>query len=95
MINDVIDGVILDSDEDGFYLILSGQGAEYRFNIHGVACKLLAQSEAMIRPWWREMQSAAFALGKSASMTDEEARALLDPKHPKHHDVMADVGDTA
>jgi hypothetical protein len=88
MITDTIDGVIVDEDEGGFYLVLSGQYAEYRFNIHGVAHELLKQVRKEIAPWWAEVESAMGDLYGAA-----EAYELSDPKHPRHHEVMSDASD--
>lgn len=89
MVTDTIDGVLIEEDENGFHLILSGMRAEYRFNVHGVALELLRAAEREIVPWRAEMQESARELG--ADLHPFEPR---DPKHPDHHDVMAEASDS-
>lgn len=89
MIEDTIDGVIIDEDEDGFYLILSGVLAEYRFRIHGVAHELLKQVDREIRPWWTEVEAASREVYDQAA----DAYPLSSPKHPRHREVMSDASD--
>lgn len=87
MITDTIDGVLIDTDEDGFHLILSGAQAEYRLNIHAVALELMRAVDREVRPWWQEggWQNAA-----SRYFYDSlNAYALDDPKHPTYHERMS------
>lgn len=53
---DRIDGVLVDTDESGFELILSGEKGEYRFDVQGVAEELLFAVKTVIEPWWLEGQ---------------------------------------
>jgi hypothetical protein len=93
MITDTIDGVLIEVDENGFQLTLSGMTAEYRFNVHAVAHELLAAAQREIGPWWAEMHDAATQLMDGD--TDAAAYALGDPKHPRHHDVISQISDDA
>lgn len=85
MITDTIDGVLIDSDEDGFHLILSGAQAEYRFHIHGVALELLRAVDREIRPWWQEAIRAL----DDIPLDDRDAYPCNSPKHPTHHERMS------
>lgn len=91
MVTDMIDGVLIDSDEDGFHLILSGTQAEYRFNVHAIALELLRAAQREIGPWAAEMQDAATVL--MGGDAEAAAYALGEPKHPRHHDVMSEASD--
>lgn len=94
MVTDTIDGISIDTDEDGFYVILSGEKAEYRFNIHGVADQFLKQAWREIGPWWNEGEDA-----RRTRVVSEEEEAfgqylgydIRDPKHPAHRDIFGDL----
>lgn len=87
MITDTIDGVIIDTDEHGFELILSGHAAEYRFRIHGVALELMRAVDREIRPWWQEATLAI--VDDEDRHEDLDAYELTDPKHPTYHERMS------
>lgn len=93
MISDTLDGVLIDQDEDGFQLILSGERAEYSFRIHGVAAELLRAVKREIEPWWLEMQDAARGLGVE-ELEPGGWGDISDPKHPRHHEVMSEIHDS-
>lgn len=105
-INDKIDGVLIDADEDGFHLILSGGDAEYDFTISGVEEELLNVVRGTIVPWLQEMEQAraeyqgrVVAVREDGSYryepdVDPEPYDLSDPKHPRHYDVMAEIADS-
>lgn len=80
MITDTIDGILIDTDEAGFELILSGHAAEYHFRIHGVAVELMRAVDREIRPWWQEGQDAAATYVPPITEEDLEAYELGDPK---------------
>lgn len=86
MITDTIDGVLIESEEDGFHLILSGAQAEYRFHIHGVALELLRAVDREIRPWQEEAETAE---RYRTVLENLGAYAPDDPKHPTYHERMS------
>ena len=94
MITDRIDGVLIDEDDDGFVMILSGEKAEYRFNVQDVADQILKQAWLEIGPWRNEGLSARAAYD-DARRTDmiDTPYAVSDPKHPHHHDVFSEGAD--
>lgn len=52
---DTIDGVLIDPDENGFHLLLSGQEREYNFTLDAqAAAALLTAVKTEIEPWWTE-----------------------------------------
>lgn len=54
---DVLDGVLIEQDEDGFHLILSGEMQEYIFRLPGtIAEELLRATKREIEPWVLEGQ---------------------------------------
>lgn len=54
-VKDTLDGVLIDVDEDGFHLILSGEKAEYNFRLTGeIALELMRATDREIKPWWLE-----------------------------------------
>lgn len=107
MTTDTIDGVLIDCDEDGFHLILSGEEAEYNFRLSGVEEELLRAVKREIGPWVQEMEQAraeyqegrVIAIREDGSYryepdVDPEPYDLSDPKHPRHHEVMAEIADS-
>lgn len=55
MTRDRLDGVMIDTDEDGFHLILSGEQSEYDFVLPAdVALELRNAVRVEIDPWVRE-----------------------------------------
>lgn len=87
MISDTIDGVLIEGDEDGFHLILSGHEEEYNFRVQGVAVELLRAVQSEIGSWWAE--------GQAARRQFESARAYEpdDPKSEDYHDRMTALWD--
>ena len=52
---DTVDGVLVDTDEDGFHLILSGEKGEYDFRLPmHAAIDLMRAVQTEIVPWARE-----------------------------------------
>lgn len=59
-LRDKIDGVLIDPDENGFHLILSGEDREYNFTLDQDAALALSTAVAVeLSPWIREMQMAS------------------------------------
>lgn len=55
MPRDKIDGVLIEPDENGFHLILSGELAEYHLTLPGpIAEELLRATKREIEPWYLE-----------------------------------------
>lgn len=55
MIDDLLDGVLIEVDEDGFHLILSGEKKEWNFVLPGeVAEELMRAAKREIEPWMLE-----------------------------------------
>jgi hypothetical protein len=99
MVTDTVDGVLIDQDDDGFYLVLSGGRAEYRFNVHAVAEELLGAAEREIGPWRAEGQAAravdAVQNAVRRSLGWPVPLDIRDPKHPDHHDTLAEFPEDA
>ena len=89
MLTDRIDGVLIDTDEDGFALILSGEKAEYRLNVQAVALELLRAVEAEIGPWAAEAASVRRIFDR-CTVDESGGLADLGSKHPDWHSVHAD-----
>lgn len=54
-LGDTLDGVLVDVDEDGFHLILSGYHAEYHFLLpQDIALELMRAVRREIEPWAAE-----------------------------------------
>lgn len=101
MIHDRIDGVMIGTDEGGFHLILSGENAEYHFDIHSVAEELARAVRLELEPWLREkaiaMSEYVVAVREDGSYRvepDEDAYDPTDPKHPRYHAVMSEIYDS-
>jgi hypothetical protein len=86
VIEDRIDGVLIEQEEDGFWLILSGEQAEYRFSVQGVARELLSAVKREIEPWWAEGLAALRTMPREDEAEDG-AYELHDPKHPRYHEA--------
>jgi len=72
MAQDTLDGVLIDSDEGGFQLILSGEKQEYRFDLpQDIAIELMRAVEREIKPWWLEGEAVRQRLD------DEEIRRIV------------------
>lgn len=55
MLDDLLDGVLIEVDEDGFHLILSGAKKEWNFVLPGeIAEELLRATKREIEPWLLE-----------------------------------------
>jgi hypothetical protein len=98
---DKIDGVLIDPDENGFHLILSGEEHEYNFTLdQHSARELMNAVKTEIEPWWAEALSA-WAERNPSSQPSERAQAEIridemyaraatgdpyDQNDPKHPD---------
>ena len=92
MIRDKIDGVLIDPDENGFHLILSGEQAEYNFTLDGkAALELMNAVKTEIVPWWGEALEALNSPHRSLEIEDERVVDVRDPKHPEHHAVFSEL----
>ena len=93
----IADDIKLDSDENGFELVIESSEGTFRFNVHGLAatelCTILGTIVHELDMWWAEGRAAA-------SEYERERRVLWpgetgyepdDPKSPGYHDRM--VGD--
>ena len=102
---DKIDGVLIDSDENGFHLILSGEEAEYNFMLVGESpLELLKAAQAEIGPYREEIEAVFAGFreervvavredGSYRTEPDEDAYDPTDPKHPTYHERMSAVYD--
>lgn len=92
-VGDTIEGVLIESDETGFKLILSGYHAEYHFDIHGIADELWRTVKREIEPWYLEGQRIRVEVERERKRFPGEAYAPTDPKHPDYHDTMSELWD--
>ena len=85
----------IESDEDGFYLVLRTDAGHLRVNVQDCATQLLAECEREIKPWALEAASVRRIFECGAAEIDESAGAyeLSDPKHPRHHSTHVDLWD--
>ena len=92
----IADEIRLDSDENGFELIVESSEGTFRFNVHGLAGGALHEQLGNIV---RELDEY-WAEGRAAAAAHETERVLWpgemgyapdDPKSPGYHDRM--VGD--
>lgn len=96
-IGDTIEGVLIDHDEDGFHLILSGLHAEYHFKLdEKMAAELQAAVALEISHWPLQKMRAQMEADREATGISirEGAYDPLDPKHPMYHDTMSEVWDS-
>lgn len=58
-VTDTLDGALIEPDEDGFHLVLSGHRAEYDFFLPGaIAEELLRATKREVQPWLEERDDA-------------------------------------
>lgn len=93
---DKIDGVLIDPDENGFHLILSGEEREYNFTLDASAvATLLHAVKTEIEPWWTEADLVR--RGRVAVSTEYSpisgAYPSDDPKSEGYHDRMSAIWD--
>jgi len=87
---DRIDGVLIDPDENGFHLILSGEERDYNFTLdQQAATELHAAVATEITPWLLEKDTP-----RLRALPLDEVYELTDPKHPDYHDTMSEVWDS-
>lgn len=82
--DDSIQTIEIDSDENGWLLVLTGDNHTYHFNIHGVGHELLEQAKEKIGPWWEESLDAMKELDAGLDEDADGAYDRRDPKHPHH-----------
>lgn len=83
---DRIDGILIDPDENGFHLILSGEELEYNFTLGlSAALELLRAVKSEIEPWYYE--------GAIIVQHDVGGYSPDDPKSEGYHDRMAAIWD--
>ena len=89
---DKIDGVLIDPDENGFHLILSGEEREYNFTLdQTTTLELMNAVRTEIEPWFREGLMAAAEM--QPLVPDPQPYDQDDPKHPDYHDTMSGIWD--
>lgn len=89
---DKIDGVLIDPDENGMHLILSGEDRDYNLTLDQTAAlELMRAVKTEIEPWFREGLIAAAAM--QPLVLGPEPYDQDDPKHPDYHDTMSGIWD--
>jgi len=93
-----VDTIRIESDEDGFHLIVCTEEEDYfNFRIHNVAEQLHKEVLSEILPWLAERDEAQREFrcnpDESAGMADETGYALEDPKHPTYFDRAVEAWD--
>ena len=92
---DKIDGVLIDPDENGFHLILSGEEREYNLTLDAsAASELLAAVKTEIEPWWTEADLVRQGRLHEAAGLRREPYDQDDPKSEGFHDRMSEVWDS-
>jgi hypothetical protein len=90
-----------DETPPGLFLIFETEefGREYEFGITDPEA-LHEEVLSVIGPWLSEMRAVqserAVAIREGGGLRvepDEDAYDITDPKHPRHHEVMADIAD--
>jgi hypothetical protein len=87
------ESIKIESDEDGFHLILETPLAKYDFNIHHMAGELLAEVKREIEPWWAEGQAVLASMKADGEIPGDDAYPLYDPKHPDFHENFSALHD--
>jgi hypothetical protein len=103
---DRIDGVLIDPDENGFHLLLSGEERDYNFLLDQKAAEELHAAVATeISHWLVEKRMALTQLAQAVLMNEDLTEPLAkaealdspydqnDPKHPEYHDTMSGIWD--
>lgn len=83
----------IESDEDGFYLVIETDTGRQHFRVLDPE-ELYDAVRAQIRPWLMERDAARAAYMRPPTideLEEDEAYTLSDPKHPRHHEVFADL----
>lgn len=89
MLKDRIEGVLLDTDEDGFHLVFSGEHAEYDFTFDPEATSALFAAVAeMQRPAWPVPRIPGGPVGELFGAYEPD-----DPKSEGYHDRMSGIWD--
>lgn len=89
-----LDEVLIETDEQGWELVIETNSGTYRFSAQGVAhfgvlADQLRKVTRELDDWWGEGQQAARE--HAATLVDEGGYDPSDPKSPGYHDRM--VGD--
>lgn len=106
---DSIEGIKIDCDEGGFFLVLEGDFVDAfdaylsrdECTLHlrlpqDVAVKLALEETKQIRLWWQDGQDAAAVYQRErlyVSPEDDCGYDLNDTKHPTFHDRMSEYTD--
>ena len=92
--------VKIESDEDGFHLIVElddwiplTPSGRLSFNIHAVAGELLAEVKREIEPWWTEGQAVLASMQADGEIPGDDAYPLYDQKHPDFHENFSALSD--
>jgi hypothetical protein len=96
-LRDKIDGVLIDPDENGFHLILSGEDREYNFTLDASAAQQLVTAVAVeISPWIQEMRknNEEYASSRHGPVGASGGYEPTDPKSEGFHDRMSEVWDS-
>lgn len=84
----------IESDEDGFHLVIETDEGRQQFRLDDPEA-LYDAARREIWPWLRERDEARAADMRPPTIDeleeDEGAYDLTDPKHPRHHEVFADL----
>lgn len=100
---DRIDGVLIEPEESGFHLILSGEERDYNFTLdQQTATELHAAVATEITPWLLERDQAKRQIARTFDIPEafvcnpDESGGYdtSDPKHPDYHDTMSEVWDS-
>ena len=99
-LRDKIDGVLIDHDENGFHLILSGEEREYNFLLDEKMAQELQAAVAMEISHW-PVEKGMMERGiiprpgpQYNGLHESAGYDLTDPKHPMYHDTMSEVWDS-
>jgi hypothetical protein len=95
------DSIRIESDEDGFHLIINcfssssqlSQLGVFDFRIQDIAEEFYTEVKNTIGPWLYERDSARGWAPATADFRSAEY-ALDDPKHPTYHERMSEIHDS-
>lgn len=90
-----VEKVYVETDEDGFYLVVHTSRTKFRFSLDATMAEDLYESAyAEIAPWLRERNAARAEGWDRLDAKNLWPGPITDPKHPDHHDVMVEISDT-
>lgn len=91
---DRIDGVLIEVEENGFHLFLSGEDREYNFTLdHNAALALSTAVAAELSPWIRELQTEGISERMDRLAREDTGYSPDDPKHPMYHETTSELWD--